>query len=247
MSELLERMIQRARGPLSSVEPLAKPRFAAVQLSGHAWADAAGLAGLADSADEADALASGRDPSPDRRPGARRRRPPARPTGDVAGDDGSEPVAAVPAAARAGPTRAMATPDRPPPGRSAAPGPPAVTWHAERDYFAPGPDPVAVPIGRTDRGPHDVRERDIREELATAAAAAEPAPVPAWLLPARRNPGSPSPPGQAGDLSGSGPTVTISIGHIEVRAAPAVEERRVRPAFRPRVGLADFLGQDRRP
>ena len=38
------------------------------------------------------------------------------------------------------------------------------------------------------------------------------------------------------------PEITISIGHIEVRAAQPVERAR-RPSFRPRVSLNDFLSQ----
>jgi hypothetical protein len=37
--------------------------------------------------------------------------------------------------------------------------------------------------------------------------------------------------------------VTISIGHIEVHAAPAIERPRAQPPFRPRVSLEEFLGQ----
>jgi len=48
-------------------------------------------------------------------------------------------------------------------------------------------------------------------------------------------------------LRGSGPEITISIGHIEVRSAPAAAEPRTRPRFRPQVSLADFLSQDRQP
>lgn len=45
------------------------------------------------------------------------------------------------------------------------------------------------------------------------------------------------------------PEVTISIGHIDVRAAPPPAPARSRPAFRPRVSLNEFLAapQDRRP
>ncbi len=45
------------------------------------------------------------------------------------------------------------------------------------------------------------------------------------------------------------PEVTISIGHIDVRAAPPPAPARSRPAFRPRVSLDEFLAarQDRRP
>jgi len=64
-------------------------------------------------------------------------------------------------------------------------------------------------------------------------------------------PASPAPtarPGQAAEgFPGSGPEVTISIGHIEVRSAPTADKPRSRPPFRPQVGLADFLSQDRRP
>ena len=80
------------------------------------------------------------------------------------------------------------------------------------------------------------------------AAVAEPVPLPAGPRPGRR---AESPAGQrersAGALRGPGPEITISIGHIEVRAAPAVAEPQVRPRFRPQVSLADFLSQDRRP
>ena len=42
----------------------------------------------------------------------------------------------------------------------------------------------------------------------------------------------------------AGPEITITIGRIEVRAAPAPAPR-PRPPARPRVSLADFLGQQR--
>jgi hypothetical protein len=45
-----------------------------------------------------------------------------------------------------------------------------------------------------------------------------------------------------GEAKSSGPNVTITIGHIEVRAAQVAERTR-RPAFRPRVSLDDFLSQ----
>jgi hypothetical protein len=39
------------------------------------------------------------------------------------------------------------------------------------------------------------------------------------------------------------PPVTISIGQIEVRAAPAAAQPQTAPAFRPRVSLDDFLAR----
>jgi hypothetical protein len=45
--------------------------------------------------------------------------------------------------------------------------------------------------------------------------------------------------------AGEAPEVTISIGHIEVRAAQPVEPSRRAP-FKPRVSLEDFLKQQER-
>jgi len=79
---------------------------------------------------------------------------------------------------------------------------------------------------------------------------AAPSARPLRALPlahAHQGSGGPAPKSAAA-ADGTWPDVTISIGHIEVRAAPAIEHPRTRPAFRPRVPLDDFLNQrqDRR-
>ena len=109
---------------------------------------------------------------------------------------------------------------------------------ASRDVLGPGTEPPALPA---------VAEPG-------AAPAVKPATVPAtasaccaarsWRV---RTGKWPVPPESAADTSGR-PDVTISIGHIEVRAAPPIERPAARPPFRPRVSLDDFLNQpqDRR-
>lgn len=306
MSTLLERMIQRTRGPLSSLEPVARPAFAAVPLGGQGWTDPVGRTRPSDEAivDEASMAASRLEPHPGGhldqpsggRPGQRagaRLEGPRVVGGDHADDlagSGPEPVSGW----SARPAPAMPTPmmpGRPSRIRSTSRGQLATANpHPDEDHREPGPDPVAAPGGQAGEEPHDARERGIRqmhavpvtrpanaaaavsaeaalagpaeaavagieaaaEEPGTAAPAAvavvEPGPVQARLLPAHPPGQRPAPPGQAADVfPGSGPEVTISIGHIEVHSAPAEEKPRIRPPFRPQVSLADFLGQDRRP
>ena len=90
-------------------------------------------------------------------------------------------------------------------------------------------------------------------------APADPPPAPADRPPApagtadrvRRRQPSLRPPANepAVTAPAAAPEVTISIGHIDVRAAPPPAPARSRPAFRPRVSLDEFLTapQDRRP
>ncbi len=284
MSTLIERMIQRTRGPLSSLEPVATPAFAAVPLGEHAWAGSPGEA----AADEASVVASGQDQRPgqrpdqqpgerpDQQPGTRQRRSPARTVGDDhadgPADSGRGPLLEAPVTARARPARAMPAPDPSPRNRTTPrwpEPPPAANRHLGHDHSESGPDQVAMPVGRSDENPHNARERAVPEPEANAAAgpegrataagpraaaaepgaraAVEPATLPARLRRAHPQPEPPELPGQAAYASGSGPEITISIGHIEVRSAPATEQPRIRPPFRPQVSLADFLGQDRRP
>ena len=78
--------------------------------------------------------------------------------------------------------------------------------------------------------------------MASPAAVVEPGPVPVRPRPAQAPGQWSAPPGQVAEVyPGSGPEVTISIGHIEVRSAPTADKPRSRPPFRPQVGLADFL------
>ena len=318
MSTMLDRMIQRTCGPLSSLEPVATPAFAAVPPREPGWAGAAGPPGaLADAAglsgapaglggppgqvivEEAGDAAPRPEPDldqlPGRRPaqraGARPGRPRARAGGQehVADPAGSSPepvpdglagpvpatsAQLTPAPARSAPARSAPVapasvvpgPDRASGRRSTSRGQPTA---AERDevHREPGPDPLTGPGEQ----PHGVRERATGTMRAVPAAipaarpaaaspvtaspaVAEPGPVPAWPRPARAPahwPASPPPsagPGRSAEpFPESGPEITISIGHIEVRSASATERPRSRPPFRPQVSLTDFLSQDRRP
>lgn len=101
--------------------------------------------------------------------------------------------------------------------------------------------PAARPGPTAAAEPGEAAAEDSGTTRTTKVAVVEPGPRPARALPARR-------PGQQGEpFGGTGPEVTISIGHIEVRSAPAAAEPRSRPTFRPQVSLADFLSRDRRP
>jgi len=331
MSTVLERMIQRTRGPLSSLEPVATPAFVAVPLNEPGWAgpvgDAHPLAGLADLDSVAGAPAglsgplgevvmeevseAAPRPEPDLdqslggrpaqravpRPGRPRARARGHEHGDNLADSSPGPIPGGPAGrVPMTPTPMMSAPvapaavtpgpglpsgpDRTSGRRSTSRGQPAANPHPDEDHRKPGPDPVA----NADEQPHDVRERGnrtmrampvkrpaeendagtgqaaaeepgaFRPTVASPAEAVEPGPVPVRPRPAQvpgQWPTSPSPstrPGQSAEpVPESGPEITISIGHIEVRSAPAPEKPRSRPPFRPQVSLTDFLSRDRRP
>ena len=196
MSTLIERMIQRTRGPLSSLEPVATPAFAAVPLGEHARAGSPGEA----AADEASVVASGQDPRPgqrpdqqpgerpdqqpgerpDERPGTRQRRQRARTVGDDhadgPADSGRGPLPEAPVTARARPARAMPAPDPSPRNRSTPrwpEPPPAANRHLGHDHSESAPDQVAMPVGRSDEKLHNARERAVPEPEANAAAGPE--------------------------------------------------------------------------
>jgi hypothetical protein len=299
MSTVLGRMIQRTRSPLSSLEPLAAPTFAAVPLSEQGWADPVGPAGPLGEAIVAEAgvaVARHKPPPPGRtdqppggrpgqRAGARLEGPrliAGDPTDDL-DDFGSEPVPRVLARA----PLARSTPVMPGPGRmsrrwSTSKGQlAAANPHPDEDH-KPRLDPAAMPAKQASEAPHDGRELEIGEmhtvpparsakapaagpaeavageSVAPEPGAARPAAAVVVERPAPLRPPPAHPPGQwpapsarpeqaADAFTGSGPEVTISIGHIEVRSAPAAEKPRSRLPFRPQVSLADFLSQDRWP
>jgi len=107
-----------------------------------------------------------------------------------------------------------------------------------------------------DEGP-DSRETT----TAGPTAPALPTPVPARLTTAdlAEPSGTASPPSvpepaaaTAGSVDGTqgyepprGPDITVTIGHIEVRAAPSAAARPAPPPFRPQVSLTDFLNGTR--
>jgi hypothetical protein len=313
MSTVLERMIQRTRAPLSSIEPLSQPHFAPARPAQRLWADPADE--IAGAAPDGSGVA-GQYPRPDARPEL----PPEEPA-HIHRADGpassaaapwpgeAEPLAAPPqpglgleprpAAARnrtpdadrtrPGPAASRRRPDPGPPRlepaaagrltsdtRQTQPPPAAASRRRAPDPGQTPPEPAAASpdAGQTPQEPaatpapragggasRDALGPGIEEPAAPATAepgagpAVRPVTAPARLLPAAPRPAaqegsgrSPVPGASAAGDSGGRPDVTISIGHVEVRAAPPIERPRTRPPFRPRVSLDDFLGQqqDRR-
>ena len=215
---MLARLVARARAPLSGLEPLIAPSFA-LPAGGPAADPGAPGDGFGSLAPAADAAAGLGGPRPSARAGGL-------PDGDLASQ--GEPAWPTPDPGRpalvldarpdlAGPRDAGGSAGGARPSRTAGYAPVAA-WAAE---VAPGSGPGE---------PHQDAQR--------SRAAGPPAERGASAPPAER--GASAPP--ASPAAG----ITISIGHIEVRAARGPESRpappRSRPAFRPRLTLDDFLG-----
>jgi hypothetical protein len=215
MSTLIERMILRARAPLSSLEPIAPVRFA-----------------LRQQIDET-------------------------PFTEVAAEPAEAPDHSLPPPPRAIGQNALPG-ERPP-----SPGlvPPETTL--------PGPiTPADVqrPRARRDRRDQVDRSESVLVPAAPGAASEGPAvhataaevrtepigpvqpiPVTARLrpadLPGHAEGGVQAPAADtAADEPAHGPDITVTIGHIEVRAASPAPARPARVPFRPQVSLNDFLG-----
>jgi hypothetical protein len=212
MSTVLQRMIERTRAPLSSLEPLAGPSFAPLvqQWPGEGQAEA-------ESVPDPITAVQGR------------------PRG-AAIIEPARVAAAVPPEDRPGPhpsaSASRPEPD-PAPERAAAAQPErAVTQR-----------PAGARVSTSDRSPTETGEpTGVPATIAATAARIRPAPP----TDSRQAPPPRSAPPRAPaahDAADTGPTVTISIGHIEVRAAPASE--RSRPPVQPRVSLEEFLNPNR--
>jgi hypothetical protein len=222
MTALLERIARRAREPLSAVEPLAPPPFAA----GGADGGPVGSPAPEEPFGELEAMTATEAARPPRAEPAMARRTeavaggPARtaPSGDRAALDAAEPR---PAARDGRGPRSQAAAAAGRPGR-------------ER----PDPRATARPLPG-DRGPGPARGTPTPE--AAGAPRDSRAPV---LVPARRA-ASPDPRPDA-PVAHRRPEVTITIGHIEVRAAPAPQPRPAPPPFRPDVSLSEFLARQER-
>jgi hypothetical protein len=244
-SSVLARMIQRSREPQSSLEPVIRPRFVpragVLAPAGDPAPDAPPPAALPPAARPPDA-----SPPAARPPGASppgRRPPAAAPLGALSPDEPtpdalpSEPV--TPRALAAGEIsdlpEAFRVPESPP-------------QHSLWPVTAgPGEDDIPSGDGLAPLDPVPPSRR-------TRAASSRPGASRAAGREHRREQPGPQPmaaladdPGHAGDAGE--PSVTITIGHIEVRAvqAPPRPPRpetppRPRPAFRPQTTLADFLG-----
>lgn len=240
MSALLERMIQRTRAPLSVVEPRSRPRFASSSSLFDARESAVQPVALPE------APAPGLGPA---QPSARRARPDDDSPGRASTGSAQEVEQRLPAARRSVRRTASGHPSKPqndddfaaasevtgpPPqpsaGRSASTGdrsatltPAAVSGRPTADRLEPLPadtppgERTAVPLWRADH--LLARPLDSDDERR--------APGPREHERATR--GEPQ------------PKVTISIGHIEVRAAPAGPPAPSPTPFRPQVSLAAFL------
>jgi hypothetical protein len=226
MSTLLERMVRRNHAPLSSLEPVSPAHFAD-QSAAAGWDDAT-AENVETSSEEAARtelphpvqLPTRPQPSETIGPGQR-------PRSGSAPD--TTPRHDLPPASAPSPGREL----RPYPGLAARP-------QAEHATHEQGPPAV----GRGAPAANAETEATLAiPSVSVAARAVSDRPEP----PSQRS-GTPSPAPQRSAESGDGPAVTISIGHIEVRAAPPIEPPRPRPQFKPRVSLEDFLTQrqDRR-
>jgi hypothetical protein len=251
-SGVLARMIQRSREPLSSLEPVIQPRFAP-RAGGFAPGDDSAPDALPSDVLPPDALPSDAPPldalPPDALP------PEARPPDvlrsealppDALPPGGRSPGALPPAAPGAvisglpGAFRVAESGYRSPRHVTSTPGggagTPAVGSAAEDD-FASGDELTLLDAGRPSRraraasdwpGPSRAAGREYLSEQRSYRSEAAVAGEPGHEAGARE------------------PSVTITIGHIEVRAAPAPQRppRRQapqRPRFRPQTTLAGFL------
>lgn len=242
MSTLIERMILRTRAPLSSLEPMSPVRHATpvpgqqpdetavtelaaapAEVPGHGVATVSGpLPGSSEFLPNAGGDDDLRQAS--------LARPPATGSGSIRPAGAHAPAARPGRLAGAEPPESV-TDQRTP--RDSEWMPAALGWPRENaDRPASTIAPVSEATGQTPPAPPvpvtaRLRPADLPEQ-AGAARLAQAAGSPA---------GEPS----------RGPDVTVTIEHIEVRAAPAAPPRPARTPFRPQVSLADFLGQDRGP
>jgi len=252
MSTPLARMVERARGSLSSAEPLIPSRFAA----------------------GADGLAPGVLPSGDTDPAWRPDlgQLPAEaavPAGTTAATEATAPAGTTAAARTTAPAEATAPAETSAPhgtpvrhlgedmrqiARVAAEMPGAASTSVDAaasqvtppSYVTPA-SPVrgTSPMSGTSLPPRDADAHDV-------AATPDAGLVPAGDVPrvAAVRGTSVQPASVAGisvptNPAAGSPEITITIGHIEVRAAPSSQQspQRGRPQCRPRVSLGDFLAQ----
>jgi hypothetical protein len=256
MGAVLDRMIQRTRGPLSSVEPRSLPRFAPARAVFDSAAIGDGESLIEESRAVRPAIGSAAVPAVLRESLGRRGtdkaaidpEPPAGPVDHVTPRPFAERSPLATAATRPDPgpddvdsVRPRA--EQPLATRSARPGDHDSAWPR---------DPVdGVPPPRTPSEPAEQRAADPTagsgETGTTSNASVTRQATPAASVEAQsRSRPEAIRPQTAPDELDARPEVTILIGHIEVRAAPASEPPRARAPFRPRVTLDDFLDQQGR-
>ena len=238
MSGILNRMIARARSPLPRVQPLYTPLFAEAEV---------GLrTPLSEPSDleETGQPAAYRDPAAGQEATSEQERPKAATISpELASSDRSK---ALPAIGR--------TDSGEPPSRPSATGQLNVIGD---DIVSEVPhEPISarsVEMRReslasptrnegTDWRHQSAMDKTLEESAKTGRPAKEQTLVPPQReRGSRRFPGAASDP-RASERASQEPPVTISIGHIEIRAAQAAERPR-KVTFRPKVSLADFLSR----
>jgi hypothetical protein len=253
MSSVLERMVRQARAPLSAVEPLFQSRYAPVTAAAQPPQH---------SLTEIDEAVSEAESSPQALSAVRPTLPPPVPRVSV-GEDPARTFNSVPDPApqdapsqprardlfpdgqrKSGPSH----PSHPPYRLASRPSPEPGSAEADPPVSRPVADTPVVPrsqptpvLGRAEPALPPPGDSNIAPQQQTSHYPTEPAS----RLPRDRPAASPRlmPHSPWVDApAATAPDVTISIGHIEVRA-PQVAERPRRPAFRPRVSLDDFLNR----
>ena len=227
MSGVLERMILRTRSALAGIEPLFAPRYAASE-------------GFREPGDRPTGA-----PAPRQRQTARTAR-------TIAPDRAMASSPVAPAFSEEG-ARATSWPRQEPvvdevPG-SLSTAPADVSSDSVSAPLPAGPRQAEEPAARAPPlasartvSADDAITRSARSRIALTNDAASPAgPVLARVSKQRT---APQPPAFAanGEASAAPPHVTISIGHVEIRAAPVSPPPR-RPSFRPRMTLDEYLGR----
>lgn len=250
MSSVLERMVRQARAPLSAVEPLFQSRYAPV--TAVAQPPQHSLTEIDEAVTEVEnsqqplssvqpTLAPPVTPISDREDSSR--------TFDSVPDRAPRDTPSQPRARDASPDDQRKTSpaqaphqlaSRPAPeSGSAIADPPLLRPVAERP-IVPRSQPTSI-LARVESALPPSGDSYVAPQQQTSHYPAEPV----YRLPRDRPAVSPrlTPHSPWVDAPAStAPDVTVSIGHIEVRA-PQVAERPRRPAFRPRVSLDDFLNR----
>jgi hypothetical protein len=219
MSTLIERMILRTQAPLSSLEPIAPVRYTPIT-SGQPPDEASfteAPSAAAEVPDHAFPPSPRRTISQNALPGEGQRSASPAPPGTAS------PDSITPADAQTASARLV--------GRAESVQDQETQRHERR------------PAARDRPGDNS----DLHATATTGrTVSAQPIPATARLRPADTAgdgsaTGPPPVAGNASDEGGRGTDITVTIGHIEVRAAPAAPARPARPPFRPQVSLADFL------
>jgi hypothetical protein len=250
MSSVLERMVRQARAPLSAVEPLFQSRYAPVTVGAqppqHSLTETDEAVTETESSTQA--LSAVQPTLPPRVPRVSVGEDPARTFNSVP-DPAPQDAPSQPRARDLFPDgQRKSGPSHPPHRLASRPTPESGSATAEPPVSRPVSDTPVVPRSQPTRvlpraepalpPPGDINIAPQQQTSHYPVESASRLPRDRPAVSPRLMPHSP----WVDAPAGTAPDVTISIGHIEVRA-PQVAERPRRPAFRPRVSLDDFLNR----